>query len=71
MAMALLLKNIIKKHYQKNIIKARNFRFARFFRAPDLKTDTMPINIGCSDRRTIFRMIDLKIVSKKFVNGGI
>ena len=44
-----------KSAQEENIIKARNFRFTRFFRAPDLKTDTRLTNFRSSNRRTILR----------------
>ena len=64
---------------EENIIKARNFRFTRFFRffvfykvfSPDLKTHTLLINFRSSNRRTIFRLIDSKIVSKTFASLAV
>ena len=40
---------------EENIVKARNFRFSRFFRAPDLKTEILLIKCRSNNRRTIVR----------------
>ena len=41
--------------HEENIIKARDFRFIRFFRTTDSKTDALLINFRSRNRGTIFR----------------